>query len=322
MRSLQIVALALVAAQTAHSYVDTSPFFMFSTSEYARPVSQNASATDQIYSILQSTSQLSTASAITSEVANTLSTCPSTHYIIISQSGVTASDYSSTSTTPTLADRLSTKRKQKGIRSSTSISDVVGGVDTDAWRRTLHSSCNLEVVDLDASTGSIPAYASFPKAVHVTMPVPGAHTTLHDLKDNDVLLATILDMVPSGDYTVLYTTSPVRAVKEPQGGYAMDSEAQELLHMEMKRGEEARVVKKVGNATLVDGGLFERYQFFTPGEFPSRLGPSPKCLKKSVMLMTACDRYLPRSPRGLHPALDSLRGHLGPVELVGHVRGV
>jgi hypothetical protein len=34
MRSLQVAALALAASQSAYGYVDTSPFFMFSTSEY------------------------------------------------------------------------------------------------------------------------------------------------------------------------------------------------------------------------------------------------------------------------------------------------
>lgn len=267
-----MAALALAASQTAHGYTDTSPFFMFSTSEYVSRQSPTRSQADQTR-LLNSGAKLSSANAITSELSQTLSTCPSDHYIIVSQPGVTAGDYASDRTTPALAQRLSPKSSHS-IRSSVSIPDVVGEIDTDQWRRTLQESCKLQVIDLDATIGSIPAYASFPKAVHVEMPAPAKSTLLKDLGDNDALLAAILDMLPSSNYTVLYTTSPIRSVKdsEPVGGYVMDSEAQELLHMEMKRDLSSRAKNSSsGNTTLVDGALFERYQFFTPGRQPLRL---------------------------------------------------
>ncbi|KPI45846.1 uncharacterized protein AB675_598 [Cyphellophora attinorum] len=256
MRSLQVAALALAASQSAYGYVDTSPFFMFSTSD-----------------LLNSAPKLSSAAAITSEISRTLSLCPSDHYIIVSQPGVTARDYSSKKTTPTLAQRLSSKGSH-GVRSSVSIPDVVGEIDTEQWRRSLQSNCKLDVVVVDATAGSIPAYASFPKALHVTMPAPASSTASEALGDNDALLAAILDMLPSSDYTVLYTTSPSQGKKdaEPAGGYVMDSEAQEMLHIDLKRDLSPRASNSSsGNTTLVDGALFERYQFFTPGIFQGLL---------------------------------------------------
>jgi hypothetical protein len=181
---------------------------------------------------------------------------------------VTAGDYSSKKTTPTLAQHLSPKGSH-GVRSSISIPDVVGEVDIERWRRSLQADCKLDVVDLDATTGSIPAHTSFPKAVHVTMPAPASSTVSKDLGDNDALLAAILDMLPSSDYTVLYTTSPSQGKKnaEPAGGYVMDAEAQEMLHIDLKRDLSPRASNSSGgNTTLVDGALFERYQFFTPGK--------------------------------------------------------
>jgi hypothetical protein len=84
-------------------------------------------------------------------------------------------------------------------------------------------------------------------------------------------------MVPVEDYTVLYTTTPISRqavrVTEPAGDYSMHSEVQELLHIEMKRDLSTRA-KIVGNQTIIDGPLFEKYQFLTPGK-PS-CGPSFK----------------------------------------------
>merc|ERR1712000_786760 len=81
MRSIQWCALALSAARAAYGYVDTSPFFMFSTSD-----------------LLSSANKLSSGEAITSDISSTLSHCPSDHYVLISQPGVSAGDYASCKT--------------------------------------------------------------------------------------------------------------------------------------------------------------------------------------------------------------------------------
>lgn len=217
--------------------------------------------------LLSSSSKLSSADAVTNDISTALSTCPSTHYIIISQSGVTANDYSSTSSPRSQIQRLS--RDKTTIRSSTIIPDVIGEVDTSRWESTLKTHCNIQVQDLDASTGYIPAYASFPQAVRVTLPAPSTSNRAKDLAENDAFWASLLDMLPSSDYTVLFTTTPsgfTRQPSEPVHEYSMDSDSQQALHTEMKRALHANVVRKNSNETLPEGALFERYQFFTPGE--------------------------------------------------------
>lgn len=84
-------------------------------------------------------------------------------------------------------------------------------------------------------------------------------------------------MLPTQNYTVLYTTRRAREgwfnaqVMEPVG-YEMESDIQETLHSDLKRNLGARVASgnKTENQTMIDGPLFDKYQFFTPGECPLR----------------------------------------------------
>ena len=80
----------------------------------------------------------------------------------------------------------------------------------------------------------------------------------------------MLDLLSSTKYTVLYTTTPTTimphsAIAEPEA-YQMDMAFSSQAHMELKRDYIAHGKRVVGdNITLPDGGLFERYQYFTPG---------------------------------------------------------
>lgn len=87
----------------------------------------------------------------------------------------------------------------------------------------------------------------------------------------DAFLASVLDVLSSNKYTVIYTTSPVAAsqkstVAEPEP-YEMDSIFQAPVHMELKRDLSHHKRASDQNITLPDGPLFERYQFLSPGLF-------------------------------------------------------
>ena len=217
-------------------------------------------------SLLSSANKLSSGEAITSDISSTLSHCPSDHYVLISQPGVSAGDYASRKTTPALAQRLSAKH-QSNIRSSVSVSEVVGEVDVSRWEQTLERECGAEVLHVDASSGSIPSYKSMPKVLSVAFPAPTTSNRLHDLSVNDAFLESILDMLPSSNYTVLYATT-AHGAPEPSAEHLMDAEVQNPLHMEMKRDLSSGLVRRASNQTIVDGPLFEKYQFFTPGRPP------------------------------------------------------
>lgn len=63
-------------------------------------------------------------------------------------------------------------------------------------------------------------------------------------------------------YTVIYTTNPPASPEPP--AYEMDDTTDTNFNTELKR--DTTFVKRAENATQ-EGGLFERYQYFTPGLF-------------------------------------------------------
>ena len=87
----------------------------------------------------------------------------------------------------------------------------------------------------------------------------------------DAELSTLLDVLPARNVTVLYTTTPPTSGSNGQDGenehfaFEMNEEFQESLHTDLRRDVQSHESRKVENQTLVDGPLFEKYQFFSPG---------------------------------------------------------
>ena len=112
----------------------------------------------------------------------------------------------------------------------------------------------------------------------------------------DAFLASLLSMLPTKRYTILYTTTPPSAPsttdrhtnapksKPESEAYTIDTDFQSPLHMEMKRDfQQARRDEDGEKIQLPDGPLFERYQFLTPGTqtlpLPSPYIPFPYSLQ-------------------------------------------
>jgi len=203
-------------------------------------------------------------------VSLSLSDCPSDFYVLVSQPGVHAKDYASRKSSPTLAQRLSSKPGSI-IRSSVAINDVLGDIDTSSWVELLQTKCGVQLTEIDAATGAIPTtYGTLPRLLTVYLPAPSTEQRAKDLSQNDAFFASILDMLPSRNFTVLYTTSPGRSsrrisVPTEEKEYEMESEIQEAMHIDLKRDLSTYTLGKRDNQTIVDGPLFEKYQFFTPG---------------------------------------------------------
>lgn len=217
-----------------------------------------------MYRILNSARTLSSAEAITSEISSSLSLCPSDRYIIVSQAGVSASDYTSRKSTG-FWSKLSPKDADR-VRSSVSVPDVYGKIDISQWEQTLKERCGAEVLHVDASTGSIPSYKSMPKVITVSFAAPSTNNRDHDLSENDAFFASLMQPLLSSNYTVLYTTTPTGTVEETTE-YNMDTDSQESLHIGLKRDLGSGLQRRATNQTIIDGPLFEKYQFFTPGEW-------------------------------------------------------
>lgn len=231
--------------------------------------------------LLTTTSHVQSSRFLTSDVALSLSSCPSDYYILVSQQGVSVTDYSkSKKSTPLLAKALSpSQAHSSGIRSSLSVPDVLGPLDTSTWMEVLTSKCGVSVTTIDASKQSgIPTkdLNTAPLLIKLNLPAPsGTHT----LSGNDAFLASLLDLLPKQNYTVLYTTTRSEdGMLVAQGldrtesiEYDMESEIQESMHWDLKRdlGLHESAAKRADNQTMIDGPLFDKYQFFTPGKMIS-----------------------------------------------------
>jgi hypothetical protein len=106
--------------------------------------------------------------------------------------------------------------------------------------------------------------------ISVSFAPPSPSVRTDDISQNDLYLAGILDLLPSSNYTVLYTTSTSNAIKPvagKEGEYTMTpTELEQALHMDLKRHLGTHELSNRENITLPEGALFHRYQFFTPGK--------------------------------------------------------
>lgn len=253
MQILRLGALAL-GLSTATAFQDTSPFIFFSTSE-----------------ILASSPKIVSASSLTQTLASELEKCPSDVYVIVSQPGVNAADYKGKLSSPHLRRWISGEDSR--IRSSFTVTDVLGEIDTPALVRTLEERCGAGTLSVDASTGLFDIVDDMrPRIIKLDFPaLPTGPSRSEVLYENGPFLASILDVLPSPNFTVIYTTTPPstahQALMAESKFYEMDQPSMLSAHMEMKRDLSAFGNSTNGNSTLPPGPLFERYQFFTPGLF-------------------------------------------------------
>lgn len=87
---------------------------------------------------------------------------------------------------------------------------------------------------------------------------------------SDAFLASIIDLLPSLKYTVIYTTTPItseqHSLVSESRVYEMDDHFPSSAHMNLKRDFSTHGRNSSDDSTLSNGPLFETYQFFTPGE--------------------------------------------------------
>lgn len=223
----------------------------------------------------------------------------------MSQPGVSARDYTSLKRASAL---------KQDIKGTIQVPEVIGKIDATQWEETLQEQCGAEVLHIDATTGSIPSYHSMPKVISISFAAPSAHGRARDLAENEAFFASLMEPLLSTNYTVLWTTTPAGTAQEPSAEYTMQPDSQESLHMGLKRDLGSGLQQRATNVTLVDGPLFHRYQFFTPGEC------LPGELKKQWLLTGS--RNLHGLAGRLHSCVHPIRRHLSASFRSSHLRGV
>ncbi|EGE81195.1 hypothetical protein BDDG_04136 [Blastomyces dermatitidis ATCC 18188] len=272
---LGLFALASSAAvTTVDAFRDTSPFFLFSTHETAFPVpSRQFEAANTL------STSLSTSPALKS--------CSAATYILISQPGVHARDYSSGDATPRLRRRV--LKLDEEVKGSFAVSEVVGRVDVDTLQGVLEEGCGVVVERVDVSGTKLQTYTKTPLVLRVDFASVAADSNRSEqLVKNDEFLDAIIDRLPSRDYTVLYTTTPREftpagiETEEPAIYNEIDTDIyQNPLRTNMNRDTAAHShVRRDGEGDGKDDGdeqwrnqpLFEKYQFLSPGIFMGLMG--------------------------------------------------
>ncbi|KAH7072923.1 BIG/ATPase V1 complex, subunit S1 [Paraphoma chrysanthemicola] len=229
-------ALALAALPSALAFRNTSPFFLFSTAKLNLP-SEDAS-------VAQS-------SQLTTDIFGALSGCPTRSYIIVQQEGVAAADYIDGLSSPRLSHYMS--GKDDAVKTAFAVPDVVGRVD--------------QLVILDHLTANCGGRASIAKFAAVTSSKAERQHSLQ--KADEHMAALIATEAKSENYTLIYVTTPLderasKALDEEHPPYEMENTYGNYDQMELKRDLASHVRR--ANSTN-SAGLFERYQYFTPGLF-------------------------------------------------------
>ncbi|KAL0944070.1 ER protein big1 [Colletotrichum truncatum] len=223
---------------TAQAFSDSSPFVMLSTADFAKSASNPA--------------QLQTESQVFKSVQDILSSCPTDHYLLVSQPNANAADIRGPDGGDCRSPNLCRAISGKNVRGIYSVAEVVGEVKADSIAEYIQKTCgsNSERKFRIDQTKLAPLGRN---------PRQRAST----LADNDHILGDSLEKLKgdSDSYTVIYLSSPSEATYQ--------AEFTEPLHAELKRHEASFLhARKDKNETERDTRpLFEKYIFFTPGIF-------------------------------------------------------
>ncbi|OCL15314.1 BIG1-domain-containing protein [Glonium stellatum] len=241
-------ALAFISVSSVSAFRNTSPFFLFSTDNLAE-------------SFGNTHPQLVTSNSINAQVLESLKDCPSATYFIVHQDQVSSGDYSDGRSTPYLSRWLG--GVDKSIASSIIVPEVLGSVDEVAIRDYLKRRCGAESVSV-AGTSTFPISVHFP-----ALTSEDRASTLAEHEDS-FLESVVSSNLGDEKYTVIYVTTPQDEEQstpsyQAQQTYEMD-DVDDLfptaMHTELKRDIESHA-----KDTESEGGLFEKYQFLSPGIF-------------------------------------------------------
>jgi len=253
-------ALAL-AVSYAHGYENSSPLFLYSTSSVK----------------IASIPDLASASTIGSTLLDSLNKCPSTNYLVVSQPGVSADDFSCPRNTPLLRDRLSTA---DAGQTSIVVRDVIGTLDTQPLVEGLAKACSRTIQNIDTTSLMIPEFegSTNEKVFYTELPALNEDLSPEErhviLLQHDTYVSSLVDTYFSNaDYTLIYTTTSVHAQKNGMTApetqeYQAELPIADMVHSgELRRSLAKRKDGTSTNQTVVDGPLFDKYQFLNPGIF-------------------------------------------------------
>ncbi|KAK7184046.1 hypothetical protein DPSP01_001312 [Paraphaeosphaeria sporulosa] len=241
-----IGALALASLPSALAFRNTSPYFLFSTADLNIP-SDDA--------------DVARANAVVDQMASALQGCPTKTYFVVRQNGVSSADFSDAHrSAPRLASHLS--GKSEFVKSTMVVPEVIEENFTAAGiTKYLQSKCGAEVLSEDATAST----SDKQRIVEVTFTAPPPDKDLRapELGQRDAELQKLISKhADFEDFTVIYTSTPQTKFQSEHPPYEMENPFGGAVQMELKRD-----LSSHKRAEKSKAGLFERYQYFTPGLF-------------------------------------------------------
>jgi hypothetical protein len=235
------IASTLLASTTAvHAFSDTSPFILFSTSNLDTP---------------KSTPQLQTSTTLQSTLSSLLSSCPTGKYALISQPNLHAADIRDQDGQCHMPNICRTVRSD-AVQTVYSVSEVTGQLSSSDIADQIRAACAAKGVTADVVTQQV--MDKLPELGRATDKEVEERRKV--LGDNDYAINHIITHLAS-DYTVLLFS-------DPNDFQPYEPSFVEPMQTDLKRrSEPVNFSRKAGNSTVDHRGLFEKYQFFTPGIF-------------------------------------------------------
>ncbi|KAL1897318.1 hypothetical protein Sste5346_004054 [Sporothrix stenoceras] len=241
------ILAGLLAVGTAHAFSDSSPFLLFSTADL--PV--------------EPSSQFQTSARVLASAKALLADCPTTKYLLVSQPNAHASDLYSPPSCE--AHRLRRALSSNEVKGRFTVSEVVAPADKsnnltlDAFSSHIKASCGADVTVNELSLPALPL-------------APTCQERAEALGDNDYVLGNALDgALALGDVTVVYFSNGNAAAHG--SGYEATFEDPAQVPIKKRLAEHHNVRQAAPAASdkpkRDTRGLFEKYQFFTPGIFMS-----------------------------------------------------
>ncbi|KAA8909307.1 BIG/ATPase V1 complex, subunit S1 [Sphaerosporella brunnea] len=245
-RSHHLLLLALSSLASAFS--DTSPYILLSPHS-----SIPAAARDQ--SFLPSSQFLNTARDV-------IKKCDADAYVIVSQPGVHIEDFAAAGVhMKDLVQEVGRKAWVADFVYADSQRADMGGV-VEALQELAVGGCNAVVEGVDAKTATFkPFDGTRPRVVRVDFEAlpAAAKARSHTLERHDAFLHSVLDLLPTRRFVLVFASSPISAPLTSSPAAPHKQAALELRSIE----EKVVVLEKGGRNETNVGGLFHKYQFFT-----------------------------------------------------------
>ena len=220
-------------------------------------------------------SDFSSAKGVTATISRTLAKCPTTNYLVVFQPGVSSSDFVCRKTTPFMNKRIGSPSQQ---HTAVIARDVVGTINRWELAAPIRSSCNKRTREIQTDDLSFPVYTAEQlqnSILSVSLPSLQSTLLVEDrkvvLSQHDTYLSSLVqNYFNDSDYTLIYVTESMHTAEQKEHtSHEYDAEVPlaDVMHGGelVRRTLMERKSKSSSNQTVVDGPLFDKYQFFTPG---------------------------------------------------------